>query len=393
MESEPGRLLSLAAQIKRHVSIPVATAGKLVHLEVAERALTAGEVDFITIGRGLHADPELLTKARSGRFDEVRRCIACAECVAFLGHDQPAYCAVNPATIREQALRPRRAATSKRVLVVGGGPAGLEAARAAALRGHRVSLFERGDTLGGQVRFGALSPGRQDFGEPVRFLERELSRLGVRVQRSIEVDADIVERVSPDVAIIATGATGVTPPVPGRELSHVLDSSAYLAYEEAAARNSELVAHAAFVGAESVAVVGGNWVGCHVASLLLERGLQVSIVETRDTLAYDMGDQPGAVLRERVFTHPGIAGVYLCSTIENITPREVSIWPAPSGGAEPLGADVVVLVQRRQPNQELAAAIAARFGARVDVHQIGDCVTPRKLQDAMLEGAALAAAL
>ena len=180
MEAPPGQLLSLAATIKRYVSIPVATAGKLVDLAAAEHALAAGQVDFVTIGRGLHADPELLSKARTGRLDEVRRCIACAECVAFLGQDEPAYCAINPTTIRERALRPRRAAISKDVLIVGGGPAGLEAARGAAVRGHHVTLLERSQRLGGQVTLGALSPGRQDFAEPVRFLERELRRLGVR---------------------------------------------------------------------------------------------------------------------------------------------------------------------------------------------------------------------
>ena len=142
MEAAPGALVDLAAAIKSAVTIPVATAGKLAALDVAEGALAAGKVDFVSIARGLHADPELLLKARQGRLDEVRRCIACAECVAFLNRDEPAFCAVNPASIRELELLVTPAVTPKTVAVIGGGPAGLEAARTARLRGHDVSLYE-----------------------------------------------------------------------------------------------------------------------------------------------------------------------------------------------------------------------------------------------------------
>jgi NADPH-dependent 2,4-dienoyl-CoA reductase/sulfur reductase-like enzyme len=170
MEAPPGGLLDLASTVKAAVSVPVATAGKLVALDVAEVALASGKTDFITIGRGLHADPDLLAKARRNRLDEVRRCVACAECVAFLNMDKPAFCAVNPASIRELELKPVPTANPKNVTVVGGGPAGLEAARSAAIRGHHVTVYERSSTLGGQVRGGSVAAGRDDFAEPVRFL-------------------------------------------------------------------------------------------------------------------------------------------------------------------------------------------------------------------------------
>jgi 2,4-dienoyl-CoA reductase-like NADH-dependent reductase (Old Yellow Enzyme family)/thioredoxin reductase len=394
MEAPPGQLLSLAATIKDYVSIPVATAGKLVHLAAAEQALAAGQVDFVTIGRGLHADPELLFKARSGRLDEVRRCIACAECVAFLGQDQPAYCAINPATIRERALRPRRAAISKHVLVVGGGPAGLEAARGAAVRGHRVTLLERSARLGGQVRLGALSPGRQDFAEPVRFLERELRRLGVRTNYGVDVDPGIVIQLQPDAVIIATGAETVTRAVPGGELPHVIESSAYLALEAASGHDpGRFNAHEALHGAESVAVIGGDWVGCHVASLLLERGFRVTIFETRAGLALDMGDQPGAMLRDRVLSHPGTAAVHLDSTVERIGTGHVVTWHAPSDRLQTVAIDAVVLGQYRQPNPALAVGLTETFGGQLPVRRVGDCLSPRKLQDALLEGATVAASI
>lgn len=161
MEAAPGALVDLAAAIKSAVTIPVATAGKLAALDVAERALAAGKVDFVSIARGLHADPELLLKARQGRLDEVRRCIACAECVAFLNRDEPAFCAVNPASNRELELLVTPAVTPKTVAVIGGGPAGLEAARTARLRGHAVSLYEAAKHDMAQWRTGAgTSPNR-----------------------------------------------------------------------------------------------------------------------------------------------------------------------------------------------------------------------------------------
>jgi 2,4-dienoyl-CoA reductase-like NADH-dependent reductase (Old Yellow Enzyme family)/thioredoxin reductase len=393
MEAPPGQLLSLAATIKRYVSIPVATAGKLVHLAAAEHALAAGQIDFVTIGRGLHADPELLSKARSGRLDEVRRCIACAECVAFLGQDEPAYCAINPATIREATLRPRHAAISKDVLIVGGGPAGLEAARGAALRGHHVTLLERSERLGGQVRLGALSPGRQDFAEPVWFLERELRRLGVHTTHGVEVDLETVRQLKPDAVVLATGAETVTRAVPGRELPHVIESSVYLALEAASRGDPDRLDADALRGAESVAVIGGDWVGCHVASLLLERGFRVTIIETRGGLALDMGEQPGAMLRDRVLNHPGTAAVHLESTVEQIASGQIITWHAPSGRTEAVAIDAVVLGQYRQPNPALAVTLTETFDGQLPIRRVGDCLSPRKLQDALLEGATVAASI
>jgi NADPH-dependent 2,4-dienoyl-CoA reductase/sulfur reductase-like enzyme len=282
----------------------------------------------------------------------------------------------------------------KRVVVVGGGPAGLEAARAARLRGHSVRLLERDARVGGQVRFGALVDGRKDFAEPIHFLETELRRLGVLVSCRVDVDAELVEALSPDATIVATGTSLVTPPVPGRHLKHVIASSDYLADEERSRGDAHPCPEFSWLdGAESVVVLGGSWIGCHVACLLLQRGLQVAIVETHGALAYDMGAQQGAVLRRRIVDHPGTAAIYLDSTVEGITPNHIDIWQSQPSSSARFGADAVVLVDRRQPNHDLAAALAERCGTSVEIFEIGDCVTPRKLQDAMLEGATVAARL
>ena len=215
MEAAPGALVDLAAAIKSAVTIPVATAGKLAALDVAERALAQAKSISSASPAACTPTRSCCSRPNKGRLDEARRCIACAECVAFLNRDEPAYCAVNPASIRELELLVTPAVTPKAVAVIGGGPAGLEAARTARLRGHAVSLYEATSVLGGQARHGAMAHGREDFAEPVRFLAREIDRLGVAVHLASTVDTDLLDRIDADEIIVATGSRPTHPPRPG----------------------------------------------------------------------------------------------------------------------------------------------------------------------------------
>jgi 2,4-dienoyl-CoA reductase-like NADH-dependent reductase (Old Yellow Enzyme family)/thioredoxin reductase len=376
MEAPAGGLVDLAAVIKRAVTVPVATAGKLVSLDVAEAAVAAGKIDFVTIGRGLHADPDLLAKAQRGRLDEVRRCIACAECVAFLNMDKPAYCAVNPASVRELELTTAPAASPKTVAIVGGGPAGLEAARGSALRGHAVTIYERSSSLGGQVRCGSIVAGRADFAEPVRFLEREMKRLGVAIHLGVDVDVDFINRLTADVIIVATGSQPSHPPIPGDDLPHVQTA---IDYFEGNATDRGPDAR------EPAVVIGGSWIGCHAADLLTEQGYAVTVVDTSDALGSDMGAQQGMVLRDRVACN---CSVKLNTAVIHIAPDRVTVWDSVSDHTYDITATRVLIAARMQPRRLLADAITGRV--RAQVHSIGDAAEPRKLADALLDGARIA---
>jgi 2,4-dienoyl-CoA reductase-like NADH-dependent reductase (Old Yellow Enzyme family)/thioredoxin reductase len=390
MEVAPGSLLGLGAAIKAAVGVPVATSGRLGSLEVAEDALRRKLVDFVTIARGLHADPELLSKAREGRIDEARRCIACAECVAFLGRDLPAYCAINPAAIREAEFELGPAASSRRVVVVGAGPAGLEAARVARLCGHEVSVFERDEELGGRVRQGMLAPGRRDFGESILFLARELARLDVLVEFETEVTADLIGRLDPDVVLVATGAAQAElGPTPGIEREHVLDAFQYLLRVE---REPGEAALGGGENAAPVAVIGGNWVGCNVASILVAAGRKVTIVEGRDGLASDFSMQPAMPMLDRLSSEPNVE-IHLRTTLEEIADGEIAIWSAADDRPGRLPAEQVVVVPMLESNPKLRDEIVTGGMGVPEMHVIGDSARPRKLQDAILEAATIAKAL
>jgi NADPH-dependent 2,4-dienoyl-CoA reductase/sulfur reductase-like enzyme len=262
-----GFLVPLAAHIKRAVSVPVIAVGRLDDPELAEKVLEDGDADMIALGRALIADPDFPLKVQEGRRSEIRPCIACNACVDLVANAKQARCAVNPEVGREEEWEIVPAATPRRVMVVGSGPAGLEAARIARLRGHDVSIWERDDELGGKLDVASRAPSKRTVLDFRDYQARIVRELGVHVHTGVEIDADTVHREAPDVVLVATGADPFVPPIPGIEGPNVVDAQEIL--------HDRITVDPG----ERWAVVGGSATGCETAEWLVAAGAKVTIVE------------------------------------------------------------------------------------------------------------------
>ncbi len=210
-----GSNVALSAGIKKVVDVPVMVVGRINDARFAEDVLRNGEADMVVMGRALITDPELPNKAREGRFEDIAPCIGCGQgCIGRKPHT-PMTCLVNPAVGKEAEMAIEAVAEPKRVMVVGGGPGGLEAARVAALRGHEVHLYEREPKVGGQFNLAAIAPRKHELGKLIHYLVVQVEKAGGVIHLNSEVTPELVAEVAPDVVILATGSEPVRPPIPG----------------------------------------------------------------------------------------------------------------------------------------------------------------------------------
>lgn len=261
------------SEIKRAVSIPVITVGRYTEPHFAELMVREGRADLVAFGRQSIADPHTPNKAAAGKLDELNPCIACLQgCVPNMYQGKPITCLVNPMVGHEAEIKP--ADKVKKVMVVGGGVAGLYSAALAAKRGHNVTLYEASNTLGGQMRLAAFPPGKGDLTNMVRSYVKKCEIYGVKVKLNTEVTAEIVSQESPDAAIICTGSTPLVLPIPGINDSGLIHAVDLLAGKETCGKK--------------VLVVGGGMVGAEAADFLGERGHDVTVIEMRDEVAADV---------------------------------------------------------------------------------------------------------
>lgn len=366
MFREHGCNVYLAEEIKKHVSVPVATIGGLSDPDQMEEIIASGKADLVVMGRALLADPELPNKVMANEGDDIVRCMRCFVCMAERPVTQTRRCALNPRIGRElEGLDIVPAARKRKVLVVGGGIAGMVAARTAALRGHDVTLCEANDTLGGILRTEAALPFKQDMYHLGVTYAHLCEKAGVGIRLNTPVDAAFADEFGADACIVAVGSEAMTLPVP------VSDDAVVRSIDE-------LYLEGAPVG-EEVVIVGGGLTGCECALLMAGKGKKVHLVEMRDGLAIDANIRHRPILLAQI-EEAGV-DVVLNACAQAVTADGVTV--AQDGEERLISGDTVVCAIGQR--SRTAAADALRDVAPF-VRIIGDAKRPSNITNAVYEG-------
>ena len=382
MHEEAGYEIAESRQITRHLAVPTIVAGRLTTMAEAEDLLAAGDAKLVSFVRAMIADPHLAAKSFAGRESEVRPCINCNQkCIGNIGRRAPVGCVVNVNVgfEHETGTGPLAPADRKgKVVVIGGGPAGMEAARTAALRGHHVELYESDDTLGGNISAARRAPYRAPIGKIIDFQQQELMRLGVKVRLGTRVTPEKAMELDADCVIVATGAgardDGVQrfnpQGVEGARLPHV--------------RTVRQALEGDFPSARQVLVYDdfGNYPALSAAEHLLQRGLKVILASSEgmigSQLIYSFNQMPTAA---RLTAYPNFRFVPQ-QIITAITPRQVTLGGLINGASQMVEADLVVLWTAPRPRRELEAALRKH----PSVHFVGDAEAPGDLGFAIRSG-------
>jgi len=363
-----GNLLPLAEGIKRVVNVPIIAVGALHDPLLAEQALQKKQADLIAMGRALLADPELPNKIHSGKLEDIRTCLRCNEgCSSRVRQSKTQRCAVNAEVGRERQLRLHPVSKPKRVCVIGGGPAGMEAARVLALRKHRVTLIEKEKELGGLLRYATVPDFKAELRSFLEYLKTQVNKLGVEILCTRLATTEIVQELKPDSVVLAAGSTMPLPEFPGSHKPFVATAIDLLSGK--------------YQAGERVLVAGGAAMGCEVAAHLASLGKKVTLVEMLNDLALDLEMRSRlALLQLLQEKNVEILTGWMLAKIEDA----FVLLHGRDWRERRVEVDSVILALGLTPNQELLKPLKKTFG---NIYVIGDCLEPRKIYQAIHEGA------
>ncbi|MCF6155686.1 MAG: FAD-binding protein [Candidatus Brocadia sp.] len=394
----------LSEKIKSQVKVPVIASVRINDLQLAEEILDNEQADMVSIGRPLIVDPELPNKYKNGQLDDIRTCIACNQgCFDSLLNFKPVSCTYNAIAGHEGEYKITRTNRPKKVVVVGGGPAGMEAARVLALRGHEVTLYERNNQLGGQLRYAFIPPGREEIQNIITYLERQISKLQVKIKTGMEADLQIIKEECPDAVIVATGGNPIMPGFPGIKGKNVYAASAVLDGGVSVGKD--------------VVIIGGGTVGCEVALHAARQGamrpdvacflLKQKVIDAKDVIEYTTRGNKNVTMlemRKKIGGGFGISTRWIIlkelkdagvKEITEVQVKEIVNNPGENGrrnggviyeknGEEHfIKADTVIIAVGYSPNTDLQKQLEGKFP---ETYFIGDCVKVRTALEAIHEG-------
>ena len=382
-----GAFIPLTEAVKKVVSVPVFCAGRFDHV-IGEKYLREGKLDFIGMTRRLLADPELPNKIADGRPEDIRPCTGCLHCIDVRNNNQPLECQVNAALGREKEYEISPAGKRKRVMVIGGGPAGMETARVAALRGHEVTLFDKTSKLGGMIPMAAMVKEIEldDLMALISYFRIQLSKEGVKVVLNKSVTAKAVEEYKPDVLVIAAGAKHNVLNIPGSNRPNVINSSSL---------HKQLRLYMRFLGpklmarltrlympiGKRVVIIGGAIQGCELAEFLIKRHRKVAIVHSGEALGEGIPKED--LLRFLPWLDSRNVPRFTGAKNQEINDRGLVITTK-EGENKVLEADTIIVTLPFLPNIE----IAREFEGKVpETYVIGSCAKPGLIVNAIAEGA------
>lgn len=363
MYSQQCCFVHLAEEVKKKVSIPVIAVGRIKNPEFADRIIKEGKADMVSMGRAHLADPEIASKSQAGMIAAIRPCIGCClGCVNNCFLLEAATCVMNPEVNREYMFKgPQKAATPKKILVAGAGPAGLAVSRMAAIRGHKVIICEEKGYIGGMIKLAAVPPGRSELLDLVEYYQRELDKLHVEIRLNVNLDKELIISIDPDAVVLATGSIPKIPRIEGlfdseMDIHSVLD-----------------VLEGNITVGDQVLVLGGNQAGLEIADFLAEKGKEVVVLHRDEHFAIEMARNDRTYLRERL--KKSNVQLYKSVTIKQFLPTGI-IFCVKDNEIRLEGFRDIVISEGMASIRNAANLFR---DMDISVHIIGDAKNPRSL--------------